>query len=296
MLERLIGEDVDLAVALDAVPCFVKIDSGQLTQILMNLAVNARDAMPTGGKLTIETRTVMREREDLGKRGIRPAGRYALLAITDTGTGMDAETEAHLFEPFYTTKQSGKGTGLGLATVFGIVTQHGGWIDVYTEPGHGTSFRIYLPAADANQVAVAEAREESQPGRKGTILLVEDQAAIRLLAEDVLSEDGHRILSASNGRAALALVDQHRDDDIDLLITDVVMPEMSGPELADQLTHSRPGLTVLYISGYSDHALLHRGTIEQGTDFLQKPFLPEMLKAKVAELLREPTSVRGAAQ
>jgi len=293
LLERLTGEDIDLAVVADSEACFVNVDTGQLTQILMNLAVNARDAMPTGGRLTIETRTVVRAREDLGRRGIRPAGRYALLAVSDTGTGMDAQTEAHIFEPFFTTKEAGKGTGLGLATVFGIVTQHGGWIDVYTEPGHGTNFSIYLPRADAAQVEAPDARREFGPARPATILLVEDQAAIRMLAEDVLAEAGHRVLSAANGRAALQLAQKHPDA-IDLLITDVVMPEMSGPDLADQLLKSRPGLIVLFISGYTDHALLHRGAIEQGTAFLQKPFLPEALMAKVNELLRENASVRGA--
>ena len=296
MLERMIGEDVDLAVVPNPEPCFVNVDTGQLTQILMNLAVNARDAMPTGGKLTVETRVVVREREDLGRRGIRPAGRYAILAVSDTGTGMDAETEAHLFEPFFTTKETGKGTGLGLATVYGIVTQHGGWIDVYTELHHGTTFNIYLPLAEAAQVEVPKTLDDAQPVRSATILLVEDQAAIRMLAEDVLGDAGHRVLSAANGRAALQLVQRHQGD-IDLLITDVVMPEMSGPDLADQLIKSRPGLMVLFISGYTDHALLHRGTIEQGTAFLQKPFLPEALRAKVNQLLREEaarTLERGA--
>ena len=295
MLERLMGEDVDLAVVLEDDSCFVKVDSGQLTQILMNLTVNARDAMPTGGKLTIETQTVLRGHEDLGRRGVRPAGRYALVAVTDTGKGMDAETEAHLFEPFFTTKEAGKGTGLGLATVYGIVTQHSGWIDVYSEPGHGATFKIYLPSADGVKIEVPSARDESRLGRTATILLVEDQAAIRMLAEDVLSDAGHLVLSASNGRVALELAIKHRDH-IDLLITDVVMPEMSGPDLADQLTKSRPGLIVLFISGYTDHALLHRGAIEQGTAFLQKPFLPETLMARVNELLREDASVLGAGQ
>ena len=293
MLERLIGEDIDLAVVPDSEACFVNVDTGQLTQILMNLAVNARDAMPTGGKLTIETRTVAREREDLGRRGIRPAGGYAMLAVSDTGKGMDAETEAHLFEPFFTTKEAGKGTGLGLATVFGIVTQHGGWIDVYTELNHGTTFRIFLPRAASAPAEVPDARAQIGPARTATILLVEDQAAIRLLAEDVLSDAGHRVLSAANGRVAFELAQKYSEP-IDLLITDVVMPEMSGPDLADQLLKSRPGLIVLFISGYTDHALLHRGAIEQGTAFLQKPFLPETLMETVNELLRENATVQGA--
>ncbi|HLG98551.1 MAG TPA: PAS domain S-box protein [Bryobacteraceae bacterium] len=287
MLERLLGEDVDLAAVLDPEPCFVNMDTGQLTQILMNLAVNSRDAMPTGGKLTIETRTVVREREDLGRRGIRPAGAYAVLAVSDTGVGMSPETEAHIFEPFFTTKEPGKGTGLGLATVYGIVTQNSGWVDFYTEPNHGTTFRIYLPRVPAPiEAETPQSKEVTQPSPAATILLVEDQAAIRMLAEDVLADAGHRVLSASNGRSGLELAQKHRDT-IDLLITDVVMPEMSGPDLADQLTKLRPGLIVLFVSGYTDHALLHRGSIEQGTAFLQKPFLPEQLVAKVSQLLRE---------
>ena len=289
LLARLIGEDVDLTVVPDPEACLVNVDAGQLTQILMNLAVNARDAMPSGGKLTIQTRTVVRERQDLGRRGIRPPGRYAVVSVSDTGQGMDAETEAHIFEPFFTTKEAGKGTGLGLATVFGIVTQHGGWIDVYTEPDHGTTFSIYLPRAGATQLETAQRREQAPPAAPATILLVEDQAAIRMLAEDVLTDAGHSVLSASNGRAALQTAQKHSSP-IELLITDVVMPGMSGPDLADQLIKSRPGLIVLFISGFTDHALLHRGTMEQGTAFLQKPFLPEELIAKVNELLRQNTT------
>jgi two-component system cell cycle sensor histidine kinase/response regulator CckA len=293
LLERLIGEDVDLAIVPASEPCFVNVDTGQLTQILMNLAVNARDAMPTGGKLTIEARAVAREREDLGRRGIRPAGRYAVISVSDTGKGMDAETEAHIFEPFFTTKEAGKGTGLGLATVFGIVAQHGGWIDVYTELNQGTTFSIFLPLAEAVQLGPPAASEQSSPALPATILLVEDQAAIRMLAEDVLSDAGHRILSAANGRKAFDLAQKHTGP-IDLLITDVVMPEMSGPDLAGQLLKSRPDLIVLFISGFTDHALLHRRSIEQGTAFLQKPFLPEALMSKVNELLRESAATRSA--
>jgi len=285
MLGRLIGEDIDLAVALDPSATFVRADAGQLNQVVMNLALNARDAMPTGGKLSIETKNALREREDLGRRGVRPAGRYAVLIVADTGAGMDEQTLAHIFEPFFTTKESGKGTGLGLATVYGIVQQHGGWIDVYSEPGHGSIFRVYLPITEAASAEPTLPAGESLPRRMANILLVEDEAVNRMLAEDVLSEAGHQVISAGNGRAALKLVEQHPDH-IDLLITDVVMPEMGGPELAAQLTVSRPGLAVLYMSGYTDHALLHRGVIEQGTAFLQKPFLPEALLKKVDELLR----------
>ena len=285
ILQRLLGEDVDLAMLLDNSLPAVKADEGQLSQILMNLAVNARDAMPTGGKLTIETKSVIREREDRGRHGVRPAGRYAVLTVSDTGVGMDTETQSHMFEPFFTTKELGKGTGLGLATVYGIVQQHGGWIDVYSEPGHGSSFKVYFPESTEGSAPAAPAVQVSTSRRTGTILLVEDQAAVRMLAEDVLAEAGHHVLAASNGRAALQLAEKYKEH-IDLLITDVVMPEMSGPELAAHLFRLRPGLTILYISGYTDHALLHRGAIEEGTAFLQKPFLPETLVVKVDSLMR----------
>ena len=284
MLQRLIGEDIDLSVIADADPCLVKADSSHLTQVLMNLAINARDAMPGGGKLTIETHNLLREQEDLGRHGVRPAGRYTMLAVTDTGAGIDAETQSHMFEPFFTTKDSGKGTGLGLATVYGIVQQHTGWIDVYSEPGHGATFKVYFPSAEETLAEPPSTAVTSQPSRKGTILLVEDQAPIRMLAEDILSEAGHKVLTASGGKTALQRVEKYPGA-IDLLVTDVVMPEMSGPDLAAQLARSRPGLIVLYISGYTDHALLHRGVIEQGTAFLQKPFLPDVLLSRVNELL-----------
>ena len=292
MLERLIAEDIDLSLSLDPEVGIVTADAGQLNQVVMNLALNARDAMPVGGKLSIQTKNVLREREDLGRRGVRPAGRYAVLIVTDTGSGMDEQTLAHIFEPFFSTKESGKGTGLGLATVYGIVEQHGGWIDVYSEPGHGTIFRVYLPAAGSASVEPAAPVDESLPRRTATILLVEDEAVNRMLAEDVLSEAGHQVISAGNGRAALKLIEQHPDP-IDLLITDVVMPEMGGPELAADLIASRPGLMVLYMSGYTDHALLHRGVIEKGTAFLQKPFLPDAMLKKVDELLRSRVSAQA---
>ncbi|HMD48079.1 MAG TPA: PAS domain S-box protein, partial [Bryobacteraceae bacterium] len=293
MLERMIGEDVELTVLLDPDPCPVNIDSGQLTQILMNLAVNARDAMPTGGKLTIESRTVTRGQEDLGQRGVRPAGQFARITVTDTGEGMDAETQAHIFEPFFTTKEEGKGTGLGLATVFGIVMQHQGWVDVYSEKNLGTTFTIYFPQAGGAQPEAPAAPKESICVPKARILLVEDQAAIRMLAEDVLADAGHEVLSASNGRVALELF-QTKQTPFDLLITDVVMPELNGPELANRLLKFQPGLIVLYVSGYPDHALLQRGTIEQGTAFLQKPFLPEEFLAKVNELLQQHAAISSA--
>ena len=197
---------------------------------------------------------------------------------------MSEETLSHIFEPFFTTKELSKGTGLGLSTVYGIVQQHGGWIDVVSELGQGASFQIYLPAASGPSAAPALAIAEGAQRRTGTILLVEDQAAIRMLLEDVLSEAGHRVLAAANGSAALGLAADYSGA-VDLLITDVVMPEMSGPQLASQITVLRPTMIVLYMSGYTDHALLRRSAIEHGTALLQKPFLPEALLSKVDELL-----------
>jgi CheY-like chemotaxis protein len=284
MLTRLIGEDVDFALALDSSPCSIKIDSGQFTQVLMNLAVNARDAMPLGGKLTIETQVIDWQGDEIGRSTTRRAGRYVMLAVSDTGCGMDADTQAHIFEPFFTTKEAGKGTGLGLATVYGIVHQHGGWIDVYSEIQNGASFRAYFPwVGQATAIAGAEHRELA-PRRSGTILIVEDQLPIRKLAEKVLTKAGHHVLSAPDGRAGLLLAQEYADN-IDLLLTDIVMPVMSGPELAAHLSRLRPRMAVLFMSGYTDHALLHRGAIEQGTAFLQKPFRAEMLISKINELL-----------
>jgi len=285
MLERLIGEDIDLAFLPENEECPVKADPGQLTQVIMNLVVNARDAMPTGGKLTIETHSSQLQQESVGQQGIRPAGRYVTLAVSDNGSGMDEKTQALIFEPFFTTKETGKGTGLGLATVFGIVKQHGGWVDVYSELKHGSTFRIFLPAVHSTAAAVAPVTELPVSNRAATILLVEDQAALRTLARDLLADAGHLVLTAHNGKLGLHTALAFKDR-IDLLVTDVVMPEMSGPELAAQLNRLRPGLTVLYMSGYTDHALLHGGVLEQGTAFLQKPFLPQTLLLKVQELLK----------
>lgn len=286
ILRRLLGEDIQLSVLTDSEPCLVEADAGQLSQIIMNLAVNARDAMPKGGRLTIETGSVLRERKDAGGGNIRPAGRYCCLSVSDTGPGMDPEIQAHIFEPFFTTKDPGTGTGLGLSTVYGIVVQHNGWIEVASAPGRGTTFRIYCPAA-ASTVEESSPAAAAEPGHRelATILLVEDQAALRLLAEDLLSEAGHQVLAAGNGRAALELAERHTGP-IDILVTDVVMPEMNGPDLAEQLTLQRPGLLVLFVSGYTDHALLDRGAVASAAGFLHKPFPPDALPAKVEELLR----------
>ena len=295
LLRRLLGEDLNLAMFLEPSPCLIRADEGQLTQVLMNLAVNARDAMPAGGKLTVETHAVNRDSEDAGRLGSRPAGRYAMLVVSDNGCGMDSHTLAYMFEPFFTTKGEGKGTGLGLSIVGGIVQQHGGWIDVYSEPGQGTSFRVYFPRAAAAQSTPAIEKTAVPAHVTGTLLLVEDQAPVRMLGEDILSEAGHNVLSAGNGAEALRVSESFAGD-IDLLITDVVMPEMSGPELAMRLGRSRPAMGVLYVSGYTDHALLHRGVIEVGTAFLAKPFPPEALVHRVGELLAARSLAKAASE
>ena len=285
MLRRLVGEDIELQSVLAPGLGRVKADPGQLEQVIVNLAVNARDAMPTGGKLTIETANV--EMGETRGRDLAtvPAGRYVMLAITDSGTGMDEETKARIFEPFFTTKQQGKGTGLGLATVYGIVKQSGGFIWVYSEPGHGTTFKIYLPrvegAADALAPPVGTA---AVPRGTETVLIVEDEAAVRALAKTALARKGYRVLEAANGGEALLLCESERSP-IHLLVTDVVMPGLGGADLARRLAPLRPDMKVLFISGYADQAAARHGTIEPGAAYLEKPFSLDALARKVREVL-----------
>jgi PAS domain S-box-containing protein len=293
MLKRLIGEDIDLVTILGESLWPVKADPGQLEQVLLNLAVNARDAMPNGGVLTIETANVEMDSTSMQSHFPLPPGRYVLLAISDTGIGMDAETQARIFDPFFTTKEKGKGTGLGLAMVYGIVKQSGGYIWVYSEVGKGTTFKIYLPRTE-------EEVDESGPGRSGfkaqqgteTLLLVEDEDAVRALVRNVLREKGYRILEASRGEEALELAEQYGEP-IDLLLTDVVMPQMNGRELARRLANLLPQIKVLYISGYADNALWYQGGLDSGGAFLQKPFSPEALARKVREVLGGPPHRRS---
>ncbi len=288
MLPRLIGEDIALITALDPALGRVKADRGQVEQVIMNLAVNARDAMPQGGRLTIETANV--ELDDAYVRhhvGTEP-GPHVMLAVSDTGAGISREIQAHIFEPFFTTKGVGQGTGLGLATVYGIVKQSGGSIEVYSEPGQGTTFKIYLPRIDE----VVQGGEGWQPAAlplRGTetILLVEDEDGVRELARDILQAEGYTVLDASHGRAALVVCNQHPSS-IHLLITDVVMPEMSGRELAERLAALRPEMKVVYMSGYTEHAVVHHGVLDPDTAFLQKPFTPLTLARKVREVLDAP--------
>jgi two-component system cell cycle sensor histidine kinase/response regulator CckA len=281
MLQRMIGEDVELATSLEPSLGRVRADPGQLEQVIMNLAVNARDAMPDGGKLTIETRNAELDETWGAGRFTVQAGSYVMVAVTDTGTGMDEETKSHVFEPFFTTKAQGEGTGLGLATVYGIVKQSGGYVWVYSEPGAGTAFRIYLPRhGDASEEVgrfESPAPEESRRGRE-TILLVEDEEGVRALARKVLSMKGYEVLEASDAEAALTLLERHAGP-IHLLLTDVLMPGLSGPELAARVVARRPEVKVLLMSGYSDSAAA--GSAE----LLQKPFSPEALARKVRETL-----------
>ena len=284
LLRRLIGEHIALVTVLAPDLGRVKADPNQLEQVIVNLAVNARDAMPEGGKLTIETANVdLDEGFAQAHLGSVP-GAYAMLAVTDTGSGMDATVRAHLFEPFFTTKEVGKGTGLGLATVYGIVKQSDGYISVYSEPGHGSSFKIYLPRI-ATPARAAAGPQKGGPARgTETVLVVEDEPAVLSLSRRALEAQGYVVLAASDAAAALRVVERHGGM-IHLLLTDVVMPGLSGRELADQLAGQRPGIRVLYMSGYPGDAVVQHGTLPSGSAFLQKPFSPDGLARKVRDVL-----------
>ena len=285
MLRRLIGEDVELRFVAKASRAAVLADPGQLEQVIVNLVVNARDAMPRGGKLTIETATVDLDAGYAWEHGTVEPGRYVMLAVTDTGVGIDRAAQARLFEPFFTTKEFGKGTGLGLATVYGIVKQSGGYIWVYSEPGQGATFKVYLPRVEPAGEPVAAPQPPARAlGGTETILLAEDEAAVRTLARRVLEKHGYKLLLAATGRDGVQVAEQHAAP-IDLLVTDVVMPEMGGRELAQRLTARQPGLKVLFLSGYTDDAIVHHGVLDAGVAFLQKPFKPDDLVRKIRAVL-----------
>ncbi len=292
MLKRLIGEDVDLVTDLAPDLGAVKVDPGQVEQVVMNLAVNARDAMPEGGKITIATANAELESTHTQEHSVVSAGAYVLLSVSDTGIGMDDRTQARIFEPFFTTKEKGKGTGLGLATVYGIVKQSGGFIWVYSEPGHGTTFKIYLPRVTETPLDQPFGGSPEALHGTETVLLAEDSAGVRAVARKALMRNGYSVIEASDGQSALELAATHSGP-IHLLVTDVIMPEMSGRQLADRLRDERPDLLVLFVSGYTDDAIIRHGILEPGIAFLQKPFTPEALARKVRAVLDERVPARG---
>jgi PAS domain S-box-containing protein len=285
MVSRVIGENIELAFLPGTNLGRVKADPSQIEQVVLNLVVNARDAMPDGGRLTIETSNVVLDSSYASQHAVVEPGPYVMLTVSDTGCGMDAATQARIFEPFFTTKEQGRGTGLGLATVYGVVKQSGGYIWVYSEVGHGTTFKVYLPQvmAPAEKLAPGKVAERIEPGTE-TILFVEDEESVRELVSEYLSARGYRVLEASDGVQALQIASAHQGE-IQLLITDVVMPRLSGRDLAMRVSATRPGLKVLYISGYTDDSIFRHGVLEGGMAFLQKPFNLKSLAAKVREVL-----------
>jgi len=288
MLGRVIGEDVHLLTKLDPSVGRVRADAGQIEQVIMNLVINARDAMPDGGKLTIETTNVELD-EDYSQQHIAAEpGPYVMLSVSDDGSGMDEETRAQIFEPFFTTKERGKGTGLGLSTVYGIIKQTGGFIWVYSEPGQGTTFKIYLPriGESDSRVEPRRAQKEALVGTE-TILLVEDEQSLRALTGRILGQCGYSVLTATDAPEALVLSERH-EGPIHLMVTDVVMPQMSGTELAERLAPLRPEMKVLYVSGYTQNGIVHHGVLNPDAFFLQKPFDRKSLTRKIREVLDSP--------
>jgi two-component system, cell cycle sensor histidine kinase and response regulator CckA len=292
LLRRLMDEDIEMVTIANETVGAIKADPGQIEQVIMNLVVNARDAMPKGGRLTVETSNV--ELDALYARdhtSVKP-GRYVMLAVSDNGIGMSADTVAHIFEPFYTTKESGRGTGLGLSTVYGIVKQSGGYIWVYSELNHGTTFKVYLPRVEeavekgADSGVKPAAKELSALSGRETILLVEDEPALRELTRTVLAARGYNVIEASHAEEAERLASDRRDGGkIHLLLTDVIMPGVSGRELAKRVLARQPSMRVLYMSGYTYNVIAENGTLERDVAFLQKPFTPSTLVEKVREVL-----------
>ncbi len=286
LLRRLIGEDVTLTTALSPRLSHVRVDQGQIEQVLMNLAINARDAMPRGGKLTIETANVELDAHYAESHPEVCPGPYVLLAMSDTGTGMDEQTKARIFEPFFTTKGAGQGTGLGLSVVHGVIRQSDGHIAVYSEKDRGTAFKIYLPPVRKEWISGMAHPAVLPAGAKGseTILLVEDEDSVRRFARLALEMSGYTVLEARHGAEAIRLA-QRYDGPIHLLVSDVIMPEMGGGVLAEQLLEARPGIKVLFVSGYTDDAVVRHGILHADVAFLQKPFTPQSLTRRVREVL-----------
>jgi two-component system cell cycle sensor histidine kinase/response regulator CckA len=287
ILRRLIGEDIQLETSSAPDLGLIKADRSQIEQVILNLAVNARDAMPEGGRLTIETANVELDKAAAHPPAVLSPGKYVMLAVTDNGCGMDAETQAHIFEPFFTTKEKGKGTGLGLATVYGIVKQSGGYVWVYSEPGRGTSFKVYLPRIEDEPTARGrDGKTEARALPRGseTVLLVEDEKGVRELAREYLELVGYTVIEAEDGHTALELASMHVGP-IQLLMTDVVMPGISGRELAGRVKAIRPDIKILFMSGYTDQAVVHHGILDTDAALLQKPFTMAALAAKLREIL-----------
>jgi CheY-like chemotaxis protein len=295
MLQRLIGADIDLETRLESNLGAVKADPGHIEQVVLNLAVNARDAMPEGGKLTVETSNVELDEIHAQIHSHLVPGRFVMLTVTDNGSGMSRETQEHIFEPFFTTKGVGKGTGLGLATVYSIVKQSNGFIDVYSEVCHGTTFKIYFPLVQ-EAVEATDNRPTQPIDDRGseTILLVEDSEALRELIRILLKDYGYTVIEAANGAEALAIAERNTSP-VHLLVTDVIMPVMGGHELSNRLTAACPELRVLYLSGYTDAAIVRHGMLEPGLALLQKPFTKKALVRKVREILdtAEPRELIG---
>jgi CheY-like chemotaxis protein len=290
MLRRVLGEDVDLVVVAAETLASVKADPTQIEQILMNLVVNARDAMPKGGRLRIETANVTFDENYVRRHPATQPGRFVMLAVSDTGVGMDAVTLQRAFEPFFTTKAAGEGTGLGLATVYGIVKQSGGFVWVYSEPRLGTTFKIYLPRVHESADPVP-APPASLPSLRGdeTLLVVEDTESLREMFCDVLQQQGYNVLSAANGEEALVLAREHKQP-IHLLLTDVVMPKLGGADLAKELSRLRPGLRVLYMSGYTNGVITRHGAAGKGITVIEKPFTTERLCRAIRQALDRPAA------
>ncbi len=287
MLARLIGEDIEILIIQGTALWKVEMDPGQVEQVIMNLAINAKDAMPVGGKLIIETINMDLDDDYFAGHGIveKPPGSYVMMTVTDTGTGMDRKVQEHIFDPFYTTKEKGRGTGLGLATSYGIVKQNNGFIWVYSEPGHGSTFKIYLPGVKGD----VKAEEKEQPSVEylngsETVLVVEDDNSLRRLAQKTLRSHGYSVLVAENGEDALRISKEH-EGTIDLMITDVVMPKMCGRKTAERLQPLYPGMKVIYMSGYTDDSIVYHGVLAPGLNFLEKPFSSEGLVRKVRQVL-----------
>jgi signal transduction histidine kinase/CheY-like chemotaxis protein len=295
LLRPLIGENIELVTRLSTQTGHTRADTSQLEQVIMNLVVNAKDAMPEGGKLTLQSSDVTVRQNFSEQRFIQP-GRYAVISVTDTGQGMDKETQSRIFEPFFTTKEKGKGTGLGLSTVYGIVKQSNGYVFAQSEIGAGTTFHVYLPRVEdpAEEVSPAKSRQNEAGGCE-TVLLVEDEESVRELVRLTLASRGYKVLEAENGEGGLRIAETCKEP-IDILITDVVMPGIGGRELAKKLLALRPGISVLYLSGYTEDAVITHGALAPGTAFLQKPFTLQSLAEKVREVLRSRSAPASASK